>query len=444
MKLIRSSRLLALAGLFAASGAFAATFTVTSGSDNGAGTLRQAIIDANANPGADNIVITATSISLATALQQIVQPVTITGLGARSTIVNGANNARIFDINNASGDVVIEKLSIRGGAGTFSGDGAGIHAVGLGTLRLLQVAVENNRATLSGGGLYTESATEIKQSTFSGNAAGSGGAIAVKTPQSQTLAGTSPAASVYIENSTISGNSSSTIGAAIDVQAASTTVTTRFSTIAFNTGAAGSAGGIGLNISGSGAGYSLTATLLASNLDGASADRNCGCSFVACNFATSSAGGGRNIETGSTCGLGSTNNVSNANASGLIDALDYYDISTDEPGPTVQTRTHRIPAGSPARDYALPGDCAATDQRGQSRPTESDGLGNKGCEVGAFETKEVVAVAVGGGGSSGGGSSGGGGGGGGGCTVSPQSSDPLMPALALIGLAGLWYRARRK
>ena len=34
----------------------AATFTVTSTSDSGAGSLRQAILDANANPGSDTIV----------------------------------------------------------------------------------------------------------------------------------------------------------------------------------------------------------------------------------------------------------------------------------------------------------------------------------------------------------------------------------------------------
>lgn len=431
MRLIRSSRFLALAGLFAASGAFAATFTVTSGSDNGLGTLRQAIIDANTNPGADNIVITTTSISLATALPQIVQPVSITGLGARSTIVNGANGARIFDINNASGDVVIEKLSVRGNAaGQFSGNGAGIHALGGGTLRLLQVAVENNRATLSGGGLYTESATEIKQSTFSGNAAASGGAVAVNTPSGRTLAGVTPSTSVLVENSTISGNTASSVGAGFDVQNLNTTVTIRFSTVAFNN-ATPSSVGAGLNISGANAGYSLTATLLAAN-NAAAADRNCGCSFPSCQF-TSASATGRNVETGSSCNL-SGQNVSNANVAALVTSALAYSSDSD------QTQTHAIPAGSPARDYALPGDCPVIDQRGTTRPTDSNGDGVAACEAGAFETAVAVAVPIDGAPSGGGG----GGGGGGGCTLSPQSSDPLMPALALVGLAGLWYRARRK
>jgi hypothetical protein len=37
---------------------FAATFTVTNGGDSGPGTLRQAILDANATPGRDTIVVT--------------------------------------------------------------------------------------------------------------------------------------------------------------------------------------------------------------------------------------------------------------------------------------------------------------------------------------------------------------------------------------------------
>ncbi len=41
--------------LLAASSLAAATFTVTNTNDSGAGSLRQAILDANANPGDDTI-----------------------------------------------------------------------------------------------------------------------------------------------------------------------------------------------------------------------------------------------------------------------------------------------------------------------------------------------------------------------------------------------------
>ena len=47
--------ILTLCLLAAAFAAPAATFTVTTTTDSGAGSLRQAILDANANPGADTI-----------------------------------------------------------------------------------------------------------------------------------------------------------------------------------------------------------------------------------------------------------------------------------------------------------------------------------------------------------------------------------------------------
>ena len=68
----------------AAAAATAGTFTVTSTSDAGAGTLRQAILDANAAAGADTIAFNITgsgvhTIALTTALPDITSPVTIDG-----------------------------------------------------------------------------------------------------------------------------------------------------------------------------------------------------------------------------------------------------------------------------------------------------------------------------------------------------------------------------
>ncbi len=62
----------------------ATTFTVTTSADSGAGSLRQAILDANANPGADTIEFNIVgsgvqTISLSTALPNITDPVTLDG-----------------------------------------------------------------------------------------------------------------------------------------------------------------------------------------------------------------------------------------------------------------------------------------------------------------------------------------------------------------------------
>ena len=78
-------RLIALAALWlAATTLSAATFTVTSASDSGAGSLRQAITDANANPGADTIVFNIPgggvhTIVLTTWLPNTTDPVTVDG-----------------------------------------------------------------------------------------------------------------------------------------------------------------------------------------------------------------------------------------------------------------------------------------------------------------------------------------------------------------------------
>ena len=71
--------------LFAAAAlASASTYTVTATADTGPGSLRQAILDANANPGPDTITFNIVgsgvhTIAIATALPPVTSPVTIDG-----------------------------------------------------------------------------------------------------------------------------------------------------------------------------------------------------------------------------------------------------------------------------------------------------------------------------------------------------------------------------
>lgn len=419
------------AGLLATAPTLAATYTVTGGGDSGPATLRQAILDANGNPGADVIVITANPITLLSALPAITGPVTISGQGATSTIINGASGARILTVNSATGNVLIEKLTIRGaGTGAFSGDGAGVHASGAGTLALSQVAVENNAATLSGGGLYTSSVTTISQSTFEGNSAGAGGAISASSTN------------VTIRNSTISGNTATSAGAGVDMLFAQVNVDN--STLAYNTVPASSTGGAGLNVSNEVVGsYSLRNTLLAYNNAGA-VDKNCGCSYSGCSIQTSGVNG-FNLDTGNSCGFGASDNL--INAGGLVSSPIQLlkPLALNSAG---TTRTHEVPATSPALDSGKNSVCNTllVDQNGSARPTDSNGDSAPNCEVGAYEAAAGALVSTGGSGSGGGGSSSGGtsgGGGGGGCTSLAGSADPVIPALMLAGLFGLWVRSRK-
>ncbi len=94
---MRSSRrglsLLCASGLLMASPALATTYTVTVTGDSGAGTLRQAILDANANPGADTIAFDilgtqVQTIAPATPLPILTGPVTIDGYTQTGAVPN--------------------------------------------------------------------------------------------------------------------------------------------------------------------------------------------------------------------------------------------------------------------------------------------------------------------------------------------------------------------
>ena len=112
------------------------SFTVVNTLDNGTGSLRQAITDANLNAGDDQIVFNLTgvnTITLGSALPTIVSAstvvgsgtagtVTITGLGASALNISGsdptnANNAtrdfRIFDIA-SGGNLAISGVTVSG------------------------------------------------------------------------------------------------------------------------------------------------------------------------------------------------------------------------------------------------------------------------------------------------------------------------------------------
>jgi len=87
--------MLAIAALFASAAAICAadTYTVTSNADSGPGTLRQAIMDANGHPGADTIEFDIAgsgvhTISPASALPPITDPVTVNGYSQPGSFVN--------------------------------------------------------------------------------------------------------------------------------------------------------------------------------------------------------------------------------------------------------------------------------------------------------------------------------------------------------------------
>jgi IPT/TIG domain/S-layer homology domain len=126
-----------LAPLVVASSLSAATFTVTNTSDSGAGSLRQAILDANANPGADTIAFNITGAGVQTiALTSSLPMASVTGgLAVDGTTQSGyagtpliaivcANtNVSVFNFTSAG---TVQGLSIGGCAnGVLAGSGGG-------------------------------------------------------------------------------------------------------------------------------------------------------------------------------------------------------------------------------------------------------------------------------------------------------------------------------
>jgi hypothetical protein len=191
-----SALLLVAASLsLSAAPAAAATFTVnttTEGGDANLGngecatsagqcSLRAAIEEANNFGGADIIVLPAGEYHLGAAQLMLSDAAEVLGAGAATTIIDQDTFDRIFLIGSGV-TATISGVTIRGGA-TPTNDGGGIDNQG--NLTLVRVAVLDNNAGLSGGGIVNTTGTSsltIDNSTISGNRA-SGGKAAASTSE---------------------------------------------------------------------------------------------------------------------------------------------------------------------------------------------------------------------------------------------------------------------
>lgn len=155
----------------------AAQINVLTAANGSVGSLRQAVLSANAG---DTVVFnTATNgntILLTTGEIVINKSLVIMGNGSANTIISGNNNSRIFNITNA-GNVTISNVLITNGNALLNGGAINISSS---TVTITASEVSNSSALLNGGGIYntgtlTLTSTVMRYNSAAGVTAASGG-----------------------------------------------------------------------------------------------------------------------------------------------------------------------------------------------------------------------------------------------------------------------------
>jgi len=211
---------------------YADTFTVTNTNDSGAGSLRQALADANSTNGADIVAFAPSltgTITLTTGPLIVSEPVTIDGPNSYDVIVSGNLSSRVMRIVSAGtvsvsgltftsgvtatgnggcleitdSDVTLDDIQMttctatqdNGGAvaatgsgsltigslgayiaGNSAGDGGGGIYTGAGvSLTILEGMITSNDATFNGGGVFAQEAPTISGAGLSNNYVGPAG-----------------------------------------------------------------------------------------------------------------------------------------------------------------------------------------------------------------------------------------------------------------------------
>jgi CSLREA domain-containing protein len=343
-----------LLALSTAGPAQAAIFNVTTTADTNDGcdsqcSLREGIGAAAAAAGGDTVNVPAGTYVLSSGelvySPQVAAALTLTGAGARTTVIDGADVDNVLDI--VTGSAAISGLTMRNGSATFTGgglqtsggttttlqnvtvadnltgdggDGGGIHNGG--TMTLLNVAVTGNQTSFGGqgAGIYTSGSLTLTNVTVSGNS---------------ILDSPSQGGGIYLDgrpiaftNVTVTGNQA---------------------------GTGGTGGGIYVNTP-----ATFQNTIVAGNLAGATASE--------CFLAAAVTSNGGNLEGGTSCSFTGGSDEQNANP--LLGPLQ------DNGG---ETNTHALGSGSPAVNGGTNIGCPVTDQRGVARPQ------GPACDVGAYE-----------------------------------------------------------
>jgi predicted outer membrane repeat protein len=347
--------------------AHAADFTVTNLNDAGTGSLRQAILNANAAADPDRVVFQSSltgQITLAgTELPLITQPVEVLGAGPDRLTVSGNGLSRIFAVNTLvdGADVTIAGLALV--SGNPGADGGAINSEDA-DLTVRNALISGNTANGDGGGIYSSGPSlTVERSTITGNRTifrGGGGIYSYDDVAT-------------IVSSTISGNHAADAGGGVYFQIGVPTI--RDSTITGNTAALDPGGGV----------YSFDAAASPAFVNSIVANNSAPTGPDLGSFADSFSVGFSLIESLS----GATIVSFGPNVTGTDPKL----------GPLASnggsTQTHALLPGSPALDK---GSATGFDQRGLGRPFNLPGVdtvpGSNNADIGAYERVLCGKVAV--------------------------------------------------
>src|SRR3954452_5871048 len=202
------------ATLVATGGAQAADFTVTNLDASGAGSLRDAIDQANLNAGPDRVLFQSglsgtihLNDPVSTGPLYISEALEVQGPGADVLTVSGDDDSQVFFVSAPGGDdVTISGLKVTQGTAKYGGPGApagGDIASPNGADLTVSASEIRGGVGIVGGGIYSDGPLTVQNSTVSGNVANFlGGGVFV------TGYGTGPEPPlVSISGSTINNNS---------------------------------------------------------------------------------------------------------------------------------------------------------------------------------------------------------------------------------------------
>lgn len=358
--------------------------------------LREAVTLANQDSGEDSIVFApsltvggAATIAITQGDLLITDSVTIQGPGANVLTIDALGNSRLFDLSASAGDVTIQDMTLTGGQSPSGESGGAIRSFVSGTLTISDSVISGNTAEKDGGGVSSHGGLLVINSTIAGNnASNGGGGISHRNTTGQadliasTINGNQSAfgggimnfnASMNVLNSTISGNSTSSLGGGIvnvsDEAGNVARMRILQSTITQNTTGAGGAVHSGTQRGATFGEIEIGNTLIVQQIDGDDVTL----------FDQANSSGATITSLG--------HNLADGFATGLTATGDRTDITIDVVETALannggKTETHRLLADSPAIDAGdptlLPANLTA-DQRGETRI-----FGNT-VDIGAFE-----------------------------------------------------------